>query len=183
MVRFRFSPTRQARLSTFFVYSDAPDTTQGLSFNAQLGDGGPDAGGVDITPLMTGNAIGVGTLFELNHNPQFDGSIPPSFVNLGFAVVSGVVPIPQGVSLLATLTFDTTGFGPGYSTTLKLGDTANGDTEIVDVANGFPFDLPLTIHNGSITIVPEPGGFALAGLGLLGMISLAYRRRKRAARL
>jgi PEP-CTERM motif/LPXTG cell wall anchor motif len=40
--------------------------------------------------------------------------------------------------------------------------------------------LPLTIHNGSITIVPEPGSLALAALGLIGMIVLAYRRRKQA---
>jgi LPXTG-motif cell wall-anchored protein len=129
---------------------------------------------------MTGNAIGAGTLIE-NHNPQFDGSVPPSFVHLG--LTSDGVPIQQGANLLATLTFDTTGFGPGYSTTLELGDTASGDTFLADIRNGSVFDLPLTIHNGSITIVPEPGGFALAGLSLLGMISWAYRRRKRAARL
>jgi hypothetical protein len=120
---------------------------------------------------MTGNAIGAGTLIE-NHNPQFDGSVPPSFVHLG--LTSDGVPIQQGANLLATLTFDTTGFGPGYSTTLKLVDTVGGNTSILD-RGGL-----LTINNGSITIVPEPGGFALAGLSLLGMISLAYRRRKRA---
>lgn len=35
-----------------FVFSDTADSTQGLFFNAQLGDGGPVVGGSDVTPLM-----------------------------------------------------------------------------------------------------------------------------------
>jgi hypothetical protein len=173
-------PNQAGQTVNVFVYSDVPDGTQGLVFNAQLGDGGPLLGGVDVTPLLvTVDAVGPGTLFEFNHNPPFHDNVPPSFVYTTFADAAGVVPIAVGNSLLATLTFDTTGFGPGYSTTLKLGDTANGDTVLAGLPTG-PSTLPLTIHNGSITIVPEPGSLALAALGLIGMIVLAYRRRKQA---
>jgi hypothetical protein len=152
--------------------SDALDSTQALSFNAQLGDGGPLIGGVDITPLMTGDATGPGTLFEFNHNPPADGSVPPSFVNIGFLDVSGTVSIPVGTSVLAILTFDTTGFGPGYSTTLKLKDTLNGDTQIPSSEG------PLTIHNGSITVIPEPSTVVLSALGLIGLVAWGWHKRR-----
>jgi hypothetical protein len=170
-------PNQAGQKVNVFVYSDVPDSTQGIGFNVQLGDGGPALGGVDITPSITSvDAVGSGTLFEFFHNPPNIENLPPSFANVGFTVGGGpgFVSIPVGPSLLGVVTFDTTGFGPGYSTTLKLGDTLNGETFLASTIG------LMTINDGSITIVPEPGGFALAGLSLLGMISLAYRRRKRA---
>jgi hypothetical protein len=165
-------PDRAGQSFAVYLVSDALDSTQGLVFNAQLGDGGPDVGGVDITPLVTADAVGPGTLFEFNHNPQFDGSVPPSFVNLGFAAMAGTVSIPVGPSVLAILTFDTTGFGPGYTTTLKLKDTVNGDTAVLSTEG------PLTIHNGSITVIPEPSTAALGALGLIGLVAWSWRKRR-----
>jgi hypothetical protein len=164
-------PNQAGQTVNVFVYSDAPDGTQGLVFNAQLGDGGPAAGGVDITPLITVNAVGPGTLFEFSHNSPFYGNVPPSFAYTSFADAGGDVPIPIGPSLLAVLTFDTTGFGQGYSTTLKLADTLNGDTAIASTEG------VLTIHNGSITIVPEPSTVVLAALGFLGLVAWSWRKR------
>jgi len=154
-----------------FVVSDTPDTTQGLAFNAQLGDGGPDVGGSDVTPLMTGDAIGPGTLFELNHNAQNDGSAPPSFVNLGFTTQSGTVPIPVGASLLAVLTFDTTGFVEGVWP-LLLSGTVNGDTQILGTTGA------LSIVNGEIFVEPEPSSAVLAGLSLVGLVAWSWRKRR-----
>jgi len=174
-------PNQAGQKVNVFVYSDAPDSTQGLVFNVQLGDGGPLLGGVDVTPLIvTVNAVGPGTLFEFNHNPPFNESFPPSFAWTSFADEAGVVPIPVGPSLLGVLTFDTTGFGPGYSTTLKLGDTANGDTSLAGPPNpgGPVLLLPLTIHNGLITIVPEPSTVTLAALGLIGFAGWRWRKRR-----
>lgn len=168
-------PNQAGQKVNFFVYSDAPNSTQGLNFNIQLGDGGPAVGGVDITPSITSlDPIGPGTLFQFNHLPPHFEYFPPSLATTSFPDAGGVVPIPVGPSLLAVVTFDTTGFGPGYSTTLKLADTVNGDTQLL-LAAGFQ-----TINNGSITIVPEPGSLALAAIGLVGMMVLAYRRRKHA---
>lgn len=89
-------PDRAGQSFAVYLVSDALDSTQGLNFNAQLGDGGPILGGVDITPLVTADATGPGTLFEFNHNPPADGSVPPSFENVGFAVMAGYCVHPRG---------------------------------------------------------------------------------------
>lgn len=167
----QLQPNQAGQTVQIFVVSDSPDSTQGLSFNAQLGDGGPDLGGVDITPLMTGDAVGPGTLFETNHNPPADGSVPPSFVNIGFTVQTDTVPIPVGASLLATLTFDTTGFTTG-TWPLLLAGTANGDTQIAQTVGA------LSITNGSITIVPEPSSVVLGLFAVAGFGAVAIRRRR-----
>jgi hypothetical protein len=153
-----------------FLFSDVPDSTTGLSFNAQLGDGGPEVGGVDVTVSMTGDATGPGTLFENNHELQFDGGVPPSFVNVGFNVESGSVPIPIGYSLLAVLTFDTTGFDL-FTWPLLVGGTVNGDTVLLGTEG------ELLITNGSIQCVPEPGSAVLAGLGFAGLVAWGWRKR------
>jgi len=154
-----------------FLVADAPDIAQGLTFNAQLGDGGPDAGGVDVTPLIQGDIV-TGTLFESNHNPVTDTSTPPSVLQLGFATQSGNVNIPVGASLLGTLIFDTTGFGPGYTTTLALGNTLLGPTNLVGS------ETPLTIIDGNITIVPEPSSIVLSMFAVAGFGAVAIRRRR-----
>jgi len=166
-------PNQAGQKVNVFLYSDVPDGTQGIAFNAQLGDGGPALGGVDITPSITSiDAVGPGTLFEFNHNPPHFEYFPPSFAWTSFADAGGVVSIPVGPSLLGVLTFDTTGFGPGYSTTLKLGDTLNGDTQVLYAAG------LMTINNGSITIVPEPSTVALAALSLIGFAAWSWRKRR-----
>ena len=164
-------PNQAGQTVPIFVTSDIADSTQGLAFNAQLGDGGPDLGGTDVTPLMTGDAVGPGTLFETNHNAPADGSVPPSFVNIGFTVQSGTVPIPVGATLLATLTFDTTGFTAG-TWPLLLSGTANGDTQILQTVGA------LSIENGSITIVPEPSSIVLGLFAVAGFGAVAIRRRR-----
>ncbi|HTM56212.1 MAG TPA: hypothetical protein VL175_19440 [Pirellulales bacterium] len=101
-------PNQAGQKVNVFVNSDVPDSTQGIVFNVQLGDGGPLLGGVDVTPLIvTVNAVGPGTLFEFNHNAPFNESFPPSFAWTSFADAGGVVSIPVGPSLLGVLTFDT----------------------------------------------------------------------------
>jgi len=167
-------PNQAGQTVPIFVVSDTADSTQGLAFNAQLGDGGPDVGGSDVTILMTGDAVGPGTLFELNHNAVNDGSVPPSFVSLGFTVQSGSVPIPVGSSLLAVLTFDTTGFNPGDNWDLLLAGTVNGDTQILGLNSGGT----LTIENGHVTIVPEPSSIVLGLFAVAGFGAVAIRRRR-----
>lgn len=64
--------------------------------------------------------------------------------------------------------------------TSSLGSFANnlGVWTLVDGSRTFTFDQNL----GSLTVVPEPGTYALATLGLLSIIMLARRRRLRAMR-
>jgi len=155
-----------------FLVADAPDIAQGLTYIGQLGDGGPGAGGSDVTPLIEADATSPGMLFEPNHNAPADTSAPPSYAQLGFATQAGNVNIPVGSTLLGTLTIDTTGFGPGYTTTLSMGATQGGDTTLVGS------ETPLTITNGSITIVPEPSSIVLGMFAVAGFGAVAIRRRR-----
>ena len=74
--------------------------------------------------------------------------------------------------LLLTLLIDTTGFSMPGSFDLSLAGTALGDTSLI-AADGSTF-APLSLTNGSITIVPEPSSMVL---GLVATSFLFLRRR------
>jgi hypothetical protein len=143
---------------------------QGVNFRAQLGDGGiPGFGGSDVLPLMTGVIDGAGMIFSVNANPPADNSLPPGYVDIGTTVLAGNNVLVAGDNLLATLTFDTTGF-VGGSWILTL-NTAGGDT---NTGGG----EQLILEDGSITIVPEPSSVVLGLFAIAGFGAVAIRRRR-----
>jgi len=167
---------------TIQIFVSGSDIVQGMNFNAVLGDGGSTLGGVDdVVPALTADII-TGAVFAPD-GPNSVNLNPSGAFGVGLAawsVTTTSANSGQGAGnrlangLLATLTVDTTGFGPGYTINLDLNSPNAGPT---DFAGG----PTLNITNGSITIVPEPtsvvlGLFAAAGLG-----AVAIRRRARKA--
>src|SRR4051794_24651290 len=97
-------PNQPGQTVPIYIFSDHDlpewERPQGMNFRAQLGDGGPLLGGVDVGPAMTGEIIGQGMLFETNHGSVFDGSVAPLYVDLGTVTAEGSVFLPAGLSLL-----------------------------------------------------------------------------------
>ena len=147
-----------------YVYADGGEQVAGLNLRAQLGDGGPALGGADVTPAMTADIIGPGTIFAPNNVGMFDSSIPPSFVDQFTTTNFGTIALSPGANLLATLTFDTTGFVYGLWP-LLLSGTVDGNTDF--------FDVPIDIANGFIFVEPEPSAIVSASLALLGLCAAA----------
>ncbi|MEM9657360.1 MAG: hypothetical protein AAF961_03275 [Planctomycetota bacterium] len=133
------------------------DPVQGLNFNIQVADGGPEApNGVMDGPAITGvDVIGPGTIFNGNNTGQGgNGLVLPQFAEAITTTSSGTV---NAVGTLAFVTFDTTGFSAGSSFDLLLKGTLNSDTDFAGVS--------ANITNGTISlvVVPEPSAFLYAG--------------------
>lgn len=169
-------PNVAGQVVAIFAYADGFEEVQALNFRAQLGDGGPAAGGSDITPLMVGNITGPGTIFEFNNVGAFDNSFPPSYVEMFTHTVAGAVTLVPGANLVGTLTIDTTGLTDEIGQwPLLLTGTVGGNTEFEA-----PPSIDLFIINGSIAFVPEPSSRLHAALGLIGLAAWGWRRKRRA---
>ena len=116
--------------------SGVATAVQGVDLNAQIGDGGPQAGGTDVGPALTADLIGAGTLFHDNNTGDVAaGSLPMGYYH-ETTTASDTVTIPTSDVLLVRLFIDTTGFtamsagdlGPGHWS-LNMLHTANGATD------------------------------------------------------
>jgi hypothetical protein len=141
----------------------------GLGLPSPLDGGadGPKFENVDFFSgtVFSGIAGGLGT-FQGGPTPV-GGSSVPQYLNMSFALLGATtsVSLPSGLSLLATLTVTTAGFTGPQSWPL---DFATADLG----GQGTP-----AIQGATITVVPEPGQYALAfGLGLL-FVAVGYRLR------
>jgi VCBS repeat-containing protein len=133
------------------IYVTGGDEVQGLNFNVQVEDGGPelaDYGGTIDGPALTTIDVESGTIFEgntlgaTNPEPPFD---IPQWEGRYITTEIGTV-IADG--LLATITVDTTGFTEG-SFSLILGDeNLNGPTDFAGI--------PITITEGQLIINSVP---------------------------
>ncbi|WP_428388471.1 hypothetical protein [Mucisphaera sp.] len=108
------------RLGTFTLLEDTPEQiieiyassdaepVQGLNLNVQIGDGGPEAGGID-GPSITTVDLFTGTIFEWNNTGlgSASGVLIPQIAFYSTTTASGTVPAD---GLLARITIDTTGF-------------------------------------------------------------------------
>jgi len=155
---------------TIQIFVSGGDAVQGMNFNVQVADGGPEAGAFGGTidgPAITNVDIFTGTIFESNNTGQAgSGSIVPQVYHAATTTSTGTV---SANGLLATITFDTTGFffmDPVHSWDLVSSNTLNGPMDFGPI--------PATISDGTINVVPEPASMALLALGALAMI----RRRK-----
>ena len=139
----------------------------GVDLNAQIA-----VGTGTFYPIFSGVDLTTGTLFAANNNGASDmgsGSFP-RVATWSLLTASGTISSAEG--LLATLYIDTTGQSSGtYS--LSLGNTLGGPTVFYD-STGLT-KIPITITDGSFTIVPEP---ASAGILLVAAPTLLLGRRR-----
>lgn len=142
---------------TVKIFVTGGDAVQGLNFYAQVADGGPAAGGTVTGPAITGVDILAGTIFAANNNGADNPGSVPQLAARTTTTLAGSVP---GNGLLATLTFDTTGFTTQRTWSLNLKNTLNGPTDFAGT--------PATIADGSIIVnVPEPACILLLFVGLM----------------
>ncbi len=149
----------------FYATATVDDLVQGLNFYIQIADGGPEAAAIELAsdpgiegPHITGVDLLTGTIFEGNNDGQYGGTSPlPQLWDANVSTVEGTV-VANG--LIATVTFDTTEWGPesvGLSWDLKLSGVAEG---VLDLYSGFAGpgppewagEIPTEIFNGTITI-------------------------------
>lgn len=172
----KLNPEMAGQVVPIFVNSQfGGETITGLRLRAQVGDGGPDLGGTDVAFKMSGDITGPGTLFEHNHGEVFDQSFPPYIVDIITDVANEPITLPLGVSLLGTLTFDTTGVIGIFP--LLLSGTLAGDTALPPFFVGGDFDLQ--IENGVVEDFPEPSGIVLLGMAMIGFACATRRRLRR----
>lgn len=94
----------------------------------------------------------------------------PGLAHVRILTDSGTVSASSG--LLATLCIDTTGIDSG-TYTLSLGNTLNGPTAFLANTG----EVPISITEGTLTVVPEP-----TGLALLATVFVPLLRRNHVAR-
>ena len=124
---------------------------QGMNFNAQIADGGPELGGSIDGPDITGVDVLAGTIFANNNTGQQN---PGSFSQLGIRYTTTNTGTVNASGLLGTITIDTTGFSSG-GFDLRLDNTLNGDTDFAG--------LPINITNGRINVGSGGSTGSIAG--------------------
>jgi hypothetical protein len=83
--------------------------------------------------------------------------------------------------IFITLTFDTTGIAPGvYSFSLNNPNFTNNFYGALD-ENFDPIPTPLTVLDGTLTVVPEPASVMLGSFAIAGLALVATRSRSRRA--
>jgi len=128
-----------------------PVPVTGIGFNVQVADGGVPAGGRIQGPAITSVDVVTGTVFASNNNgPSGAGSMVPQVYERGTLTSSGSVNLPSGISKVATVVLDTTGFDSG-TFTLTL-NTVNDRTHYTTLSGNL---RPLLI-DGAVTIASPP---------------------------
>jgi hypothetical protein len=163
---------------TFDLYAENQSSDfllTGLRIELMVGDGGPEAGGSISGPAISDVSVtSPGTLFApSNIGERGVGSIVPQLFERSTLTPSGTVTLLGGTSTkIATMTFDTTGFGFGTSVGYTL-DTLNGPT-VFHTPSG---DFQPQLFDGTLTVIPEPSHYAAAAAGAC-LVWAALRRRK-----
>ncbi|NQU24954.1 MAG: PEP-CTERM sorting domain-containing protein [Candidatus Nealsonbacteria bacterium] len=191
--------TPDQKIPVYIVGSVGDPAVAGMNFNVQIADGGPEAPGgsidgpgISYLQLVDDPVTPDYALYHTDiYGPTFFDSISnwghfgvgspfPQFFARNTAFTSGGQPLPVGVeTLLAVVTVDTTGFFVGDANDpwdLKIGDTLNGSTALLDTSPLSPTPIPLEITEGQITLVSEPSTLALVLIGLLGVAVLLWKR-------
>lgn len=118
-------------------YVTGADAVQGLNFNIQIADGGPEVGGVLPGPTMIDVDLLTGTIFDGNNTGQVD-SLSERQIWVQTTTTAGGTVSADG--LLATVLIDMPGFDTGLIWDFSLSGTLNGDTDFagvpIDIVNG-----------------------------------------------
>ena len=146
---------------TITIRVSGSQPVSGLNLLVQIGDGGPALGGT-AGPQITDVNVATGILGDgLPYLEAAPLKLPHAAASYIAITMSGVSVPADGV--LAELTLDTTGFAVG-----------TWDLKLAGVLTGYPgphntdfAGIPADIHNGSITIVPEPATLSLLALAVL----------------
>jgi hypothetical protein len=149
-----------------------------LTLNLQVGSQpDPSSPGFDLGPKIEAIDVITGTPFEghvLNSGggPIFEA--PSSQLWEADVRASSARTLPTAGQHLATVTISTVGINSGrFDYTI---DTVNGHTTFG--TTGADFDAVLVGGAGTLTVVPEPGAYALIG-GLGCLASAGWLRRSR----
>lgn len=149
----------------------------GLQLELQVADGGPAAGGTLLGPSITEVRLTApGTLFgEVpNTGEAGGGALLPQIFQRYTSTASGTLSMPTGPSVIATITFDTSGVPPGDYTFAAT--SLNGPSFFTDA--GGPISATLLL--GNLTVVPEVGSSAMV-TGLALAVTAPFLLRRRAA--
>ena len=165
-------PNMPGQTLEFLVQNNgsAVNNVRGLDFLIQISEDGSEGPSITAVDIITG------TPFESNNSGPVlqDGGPHLKYWRVETTGPSSPVTLPSGATRMARVTFDTTGLNSG--TWGLFFDTAF-DTAYSDTSNNA---IPMTINNGSLTVVPEPSHYAaMAGAGCL--IWAVVRRRKSAS--
>jgi len=147
-----------------------------------------DTGLTGKVPSITGiSLVETGSLFELNNDGvdcflSYSGWGYAGWAENAVVTVLGPSDIPTTVDLnpngqlLARLTIDTTGIGPGnYGLNLGPFEVVEGfvmETSFLD------FGGSVDVVSGSLTVVPEPSSLLLMCAGLAGLGVVVLRRKR-----
>lgn len=158
----------------FQIFNDGlPVAVAGLIFNVQVADGGPMAGGAILGPRITGIDLLTGTIFSGNNAGQTSGAFVDQFRDARTTTAAGTVNVPSGLSRLAQVTFDTTGFAAPGSWALSIGNTLNGPSRYFGADAS---SVPINIQDGTLEAVPEASTlWAAAGLAAFALLSQLKR--------
>ena len=124
------------------------DVAQGVNFNIQVADGGPEAGGSILGPKITridivGETLGGLTIFTGNNTGQTDTLVLPQIWESTTTTSSETVT-PNGV--LGFVEIDTTGFFNSAIFDLIMSNTLNYPTDLAGI--------PVDVTDGKIIITP-----------------------------
>lgn len=183
-------PNLAGQVIDFFVQNDSASEVlvSGLEFSLQVGDSGPGSEGglgtVDGPNITSANLL-TDTPFATDNEGTPANLGFPQLAIYSLGTGSGdPVSLPGNTSSkLARVTFDTTGFASGVWS-LAFGNTLNDATKYLYSDGVVVVDVPLTITDGtlSISVVPEPGDYALAAGGSLVAFALLRSRARRLTR-
>ena len=164
---------------TIEIYVTGGSQVENVDVYAQIGDGGPLGGGSIPGPEFTRLDLFDGTSSPFIFNGRntgrasgtTNGVIVPQIAHEGTTIPVSTGSFGAG-GLLAVFTIDTTGYD-SRTWDLRLTGGNAGDT-----AFGYGGNVvPMTVTNGTITVIPEPASLSILLMGA-GLI-LSRRRRNR----